>query len=320
MSGLGARSGLVAVWGAGALLAGWVLGPDYALAQLAFVLTYALAGLGLVLVVGQCGQTSLAQGALLALGAYAQTLLVLRGVPAGLALAGAMALGAAGGWCASLPARRLGGLYFALSTLAFALIVEEVLVRADGLTRGAAGLAVPPLELAGRTVALPWAQAAASCVVFVVAALACRRLLASRLGRAWRAVREDEGAAAASGIDVVRAKMLAFVLGGALGGAAGALYAHWIGYLSPDQFGLMLSFELLMLVFIGGGQRLAGAVWGALVIVAIPQFIALVGERLPGGASASGLETLLFGAVVVAAVLWRPEGIARPEREGARRR
>ncbi|HRK12605.1 MAG TPA: branched-chain amino acid ABC transporter permease, partial [Thauera sp.] len=133
----------------------------------------------------------------------------------------------------------------------------------------------------------------------------------SRHGRAWRAVRDDEVAAAACGVSPAAAKMQAFVVGGALSGLAGALYAHWIGFISPEQFGLVFSFELLMLAFIGGARRLGGALWGALVIVAIPQLIAVLRDHLPGDwARAAGLELVLFGAVIVAVVLLRPSGIA----------
>jgi len=289
----------------------WTLGAEYALAQAAFVFTYALAGLGVILVVGQCGQIPLGQGALLALGAYAETLLALRGVPPLVSIPAAIALGAAGGGLASLPARRLGGLYFAMSTLAFALIVEEGLVRWEGLTHGAAGLAVPALALGGVAADGAVAQAAVSLAALALAWAACRRWVGSRLGRAWRAVREDEAAAAASGIDPGWAKTRAFVLGGGLAGFAGALYAHWIGFVSPEQFGLMLSFELLMLAFIGGVQRLSGALWGALVIVALPQAIALVRDlAAPGYDGAAGVEMLLFGAVIVALILLRPLGLA----------
>lgn len=294
-----------------ALLAGWVLGTDYALGQAVFVATFAIAGLGVVLIVGQSGQISLGQGALLALGAYAQTLLTLRGVPAPLALPLAVAIAAAGGWLASLPARRLGGLYFAMSTLAFALIVEEALVRAEWLTRGAAGLAVPAFSAGGWVAGSPAEELMVSAVALAAAWCLCRRWLASGIGRAWRAVREDEAAAAACGVDPVRSKTLAFVLGGGLSGLAGALYAHWIGFVSPEQFGLFLSFELLMLAFIGGARRLAGAVWGALVIVAIPQAIALGRDFLPAEvARSAGLEAVLFGVVIVAVILFRPQGIA----------
>jgi branched-chain amino acid transport system permease protein len=310
------RGGVPAVraalpWLAVLLLALAGLGTDYALGKATLVATYAIAGLGVVVVVGQAGQIALGQAALVALGAYAQALLVARGVPAPLALPVAAAAGALGGALASLPARRLGGLYFGMSTLAFALIVEEALARWESLTHGAAGLTVGAFTLAGWRADSTLAQATVSVAVLALAMLACARLFASRHGRAWRAVRDDEIAAAACGIDNDAAKMQAFVVGGALSGLAGGLYAHWIGFISPEQFGLVFSFELLMLAFIGGARRLAGAAWGALVIVAIPPLISLLRDRLPGDwARASGLELLLFGAVIVGVVLLRPAGLA----------
>jgi len=310
------RGGMPAVraalpWLAVLLLALAWLGTDYALGKATLVATYAVAGLGVVVVVGQAGQIALGQAALVALGAYAQALLVARGVPAPLALPAAVAAGAMGGALASLPARRLGGLYFGMSTLAFALIVEEALARWESLTHGAAGLAVGAFAFAGWRADSTLAQAAVSVAALALALLACARLLASRHGRAWRAVRDDELAAAACGIDTDAAKMQAFVVGGALSGLAGGLYAHWIGFISPEQFGLVFSFELLMLAFIGGARRIAGAAWGALVIVAIPPLISVLRDRLPGDwARASGLELLLFGAVIVAVVLLRPAGLA----------
>lgn len=309
--GAGAAVRAALPWLAVLLLALAWLGTDYALGKATLVATYAIAGLGVVVVVGQAGQIALGQAALVALGAYAQALLVARGVPAPLALPAAVAVGAIGGALASLPARRLGGLYFGMSTLAFALIVEEALARWESLTHGAAGLAVGAFAFAGWRADSTLAQAAVSVAALALALLACARLLASRHGRAWRAVRDDELAAAACGIDTDAAKMQAFVVGGALSGLAGGLYAHWIGFISPEQFGLVFSFELLMLAFIGGARRIAGAAWGALVIVAIPPLISLLRDRLPGDwARASGLELLLFGAVIVAVVLLRPAGLA----------
>lgn len=298
-----------------------LLGADYAFGKATLAATYAIAGLGVVVVVGQAGQIALGQAALVALGAYAQAVLVGHGLPAALALPAAAAAGALGGALASLLARRLGGLYFGMSTLAFALIVEEGLVRWESVTHGAAGMAVGAFAVAGWRADSSLAQALVSAAALGLAAFACARLCASRHGRAWRAVRDDEIAAAACGIDPDAARMQAFVLGGALSGLAGGLYAHWIGFISPEQFGLMFSFELLMLAFIGGARRLAGAVWGALVIVAMPQAIALLRDRLPGDwARAAGLELLLFGAVLVAVVLLRPGGLAGGAPDGGRGR
>ena len=298
-------------WAAIVAFAVAVLGADYALGKATLVATYAIAGLGVVIVVGQAGQIALGQAALVALGAYAQAVLVRHGVPAALALLAGVAAGALGGALASLPARRRGGLYFGMSTLAFALIVEEALVRAEALTHGSAGMTVAAFSILGWRADSTLAQAAVSLVAFAIAVFACKRLLRSRHGRAWRAVRDDEVAAAACGIAPAAVKMQAFVVGGALSGLAGALYAHWIGFISPEQFGLVFSFELLMLAFIGGARRLAGAAGGALGIVVIPQAIAILRDQLPGDwARAAGLELVLFGAVIVAVVVLRPSGLA----------
>lgn len=293
-------------------------GADHALGQATLVATYAIAGLGLVVIVGQAGQIVLGQGALVAVGAYVEALLAQRGVPPFISIVLAVTAGSIAGACASLPARRLGGLYFGMSTLAFAMIVEEVLTRWESLTRGGAGLSVPALGWAGMEAVTPLAQFLISAAALLLALVLCRRLCAGRIGRAWRAVREDEVAAAeACGIDLARAKLTAFAVGGALAGLAGALYAHWIGFISPEQFGLFFSFELLMLVFIGGARHLRGAVLGALVIVSLPQFITLLRDVLPGdwGRSA-GVESVLFGLVIVLVVLLRPQGIAAKGRAG----
>lgn len=303
------RALLAAEAGAGALLSAGLLawfGLDFGFAQLNLLFTYALAGLGVVIILGHSGQIVLGQGAFVALGAYAQAILVGAGLPPLLALPLAALAGAGGGLLASLPAARLGGIYFGLSTFAFALLIEEMLRRWDSLTGGAAGLLVASFSIGRWQLDQPAAQAGFSLLLLLLAILLCRRLLASALGRSWHAVREDEAAAAACAVNAVRAKTAAFVLGGTLSGLGGALYAHWIAYLSPEQFGLRLSFELLILAFLGGVQRLGGVLWGAALVVALPQAIALLRDHLPGEwTRAAGFELFVFGAVVVAVVLLR---------------
>ena len=208
-------------WGLILALAVVLLGTDYALGKATLVVTYAIAGLGVVVVVGQAGQIALGQAALVALGAYAQAVLVSHGVSPLLALPVAAAVGALGGVLASLPARRLGGLYFGMSTLAFALIVEEALVRAEPLTHGSAGMTVGAFSIFGWRADSTIEQAGVSLVAFAIAVFGCSRLLHSRHGRAWRAVRDDEVAGAACGIAAAAVKMQAFVVGGALSGLAG---------------------------------------------------------------------------------------------------
>lgn len=310
--------GLLLALGLGAVAVA-LLGADFALSQFAFVATWAIAGLGLSLIVGQAGQISLGHGAFLGIGAYVEGLLAVAGWPLWVSAPVAVTLAAAAGWVASLPGRRLGGMAFAMSTLAIALLVEEAFVRWDSLTGGAAGLAIPALRLFGQPVSGPLGQFLLSAALLLLTWCSCRRWVDSRIGRAWRAVRDDEAAAAAVGIDCGALRSLAFVIGAGLAGLAGVLYAHWLAYLSPEQFGLQLSFEFLMLVFIGGVGRLAGALWGAAVIIALPQLIALFADALPARwGAASGLETMAFGLLIVLIILLRPAGIAGERRQAGR--
>ena len=170
---------------------------------------------------------------------------------------------------------------------------------------------MPPFALADWSATSPAAQAGISLVALALALWCCWRWLGSELGLAWRMIRDDECAAAACGVDVQSAKSAAFLLSGVLSGLAGALYAHWIGFISPEQFGLLLSFELLMLAFIGGVRSLAGAIWGAMVFVSIPQFISLLRDHLPATLShAAGFDLVALGLVIVVVVVFRPQGIA----------
>jgi branched-chain amino acid transport system permease protein len=281
-------------------------GSDYLLSLLGFVAAYAIAGLGLVVLAGHGGQVSLGQAAFLGVGAYASAILARHGVALPLGLAAAALAGSAAGWLASLPARRLSGLYLAMATLAFGFLVEEALTRWETLTGGARGVVVPSDAYSGAA-----ANYALAAVLLVLAAFATARMLDSRLGRSLRAVRDDEQAAEAAGVDAWRAKRTAFVVSAALTGLAGALLARQLGVVTPEQFGIHASIELLMLAFIGGVQRPAGALLGAAFVVFVPEAIGLLRAGLPEElARQPGLQPFAFGLAVVLFVLFAPRGIA----------
>lgn len=300
-----------------ALVAPPLLGSDYLLSQLGFVAAYAIAGLGLVVLSGHGGQISLGQAAFLGVGAYAEALLVQRGVPPPASLAAAMAAGAAAGWLASLPAKRLSGLYLAMATLAFGFLVEEGMTRWETVTGGARGLVVDPAAPGSLVLQAPWQRYLLAATLCAAALLATGRLLDSRFGRSLRAVRDDETAAAVCGVDAWRAKRSAFVFSAALTGLAGALLAHELGIVTPEQFGIGTSIELLMLAYIGGAERRSGAVLGAAFVVFVPSAIALLRDWLPAEvARQPGLQPFLFGLAVVLFVLYAPRGIAGLLRRG----
>lgn len=293
-----------------ALGAAPLLLSPWGLSQLSFVALYVVAGAGLMLLAGYAGQLSLCHAAFIGIGAYAETLLQARGWPLEASLPAAAAVAALAGVAAAWPARRLAGIHLAIATLSFGFIVQEIMARWESLTGGNAGLVVAPARslLAGTLGEreLYWlALALALAALWVLG-----RLLASRGGRACLALREDAVAAAMLGIAPARLKTLVFALAAAPAGVAGALYAHLLRFVSPEQFDWVMSIELLMMLVIGGLGTRAGIVLGAAFLIALPQAIALLRDLLPTALPPAGLELFAFGLALVLSLRYAPAGLA----------
>ena len=293
-----------------ALLAAPWLVPEYCLAQLTFVLIYGIVGLGLMLLAGYTGLFSMGHAAFLGVGAYTQAALCGLGWPFPLALACAAALSAAAGLLVGLPALRVKGIYLGMATLSFGFIVEEVFARWESVTGGNAGKHVQAPDFFG------WkADSAESfyfvCLVIAVAStLGILNLLRSPTGRAFVAIRDSEISAQSMGIHLARYKSLSFALSAALAGMGGALYAHKLQFISPDQFDILQSIDLLLMIVIGGLGSVHGAFLGALFLISMPQVIALSKDSLPDAiAQAPGLQGLVYGVVLIAFVLFEPLGL-----------
>jgi branched-chain amino acid transport system permease protein len=283
----------------------------YALSLLIVIGLHALAALGLGVLMGQAGQVSLAQGAFYGLGAYGSTVLALHaGVPPWLSIPAATLAAAAVALLLGLPAVRLGGHHLALATLGFGIIVFLVFNNETDWTGGPSGtIGIPPLVLFGRTVATDGAYAYVVWSVVIAAHLAVRRLLRSPTGRAFRAIAASEAAAAATGIDVARQKLLAFVLSGALGAVAGGLYAHWLTFVSPTAFGLETSIEFLVMAVLGGLGSLYGPLLGAATVTLLVEALRTAVRAVAPGAT-GWVEVTAFGAILIGVLLLAPEGIA----------
>jgi branched-chain amino acid transport system permease protein len=287
---------LTALFAAPALLSPW------GLSQLTFVAIYVLAGTGLMLLAGYTGQLSLCHAAFIGVGAYAEAILRQHGWPLFASLPAAMLLAAATGVLAAVPARKLGGIYLAIATLSFGFIVQEAFVRWESVTGGNTGRVVAALD-AGT---LYWlALALALGALWLLG-----RVLASRHGRALTALREDATAASVIGVALPRLKLIAFALAAALGGLAGALYAHQLRFVSPEQFDWVMSIELLMMLVIGGLGTRAGIVLGAVFLIALPQAIALLRDALAWETPPAGIELFAFGFVLVLTLRFAPAGLA----------
>ncbi|MDD0812147.1 branched-chain amino acid ABC transporter permease [Curvibacter sp. RS43] len=293
-----------------ALLGAPWLVPEYWLAQLTFVLIYGIVGLGLMLLAGFTGLFSLGHAAFLGVGAYTQAALTGMGWPFPLALACAAGLSAAVGLVVGLPALRVKGIYLGMATLSFGFIVEEVFARWESVTGGNAGKHLKAPEMLG------WKADSAESFYFiclliaVISTLGILNLLRSPTGRAFVAIRDSEISAQSMGIHLARYKTLSFALSAALAGVGGALYAHKLQFISPDQFNILQSIDLLLMIVIGGLGSVHGAFLGALFLISMPQLIALSKDALPDAiGQAPGLQGLVYGLVLIAFVLFEPMGL-----------
>ncbi|MDM0000140.1 branched-chain amino acid ABC transporter permease [Variovorax sp. J22P240] len=295
--------------GAALIVAPWAL-PEYWLAQLTFVLIYGIVGLGLMLLAGFTGQFSIGHAAFLGTGAYTQAVLNNLGVPFPLALVAAAALSAAVGVVVALPALRVKGIYLGIATLAFGFIVEEVFARWESVTGGNSGLHVKSPKLLGIDLGSSESFYLVCLLVAVLCTLAILNLLRSPTGRAFVAIRDSEISAQSMGIHLARYKTMSFAISAALAGLGGALYAHKLSFISPDQFNILQSIDLLLLVVIGGLGSVHGAFLGAIFLIAMPQLIALGKDWLPPVVGqAPGLQGLVYGLVLIAFVLFEPLGL-----------
>ncbi|HST64927.1 MAG TPA: branched-chain amino acid ABC transporter permease [Mycobacteriales bacterium] len=271
--------------------------------QLTLVLSYAVAAIGLGLLVGYGGQISLGHGAFFAVGAYAAAAVLAKtGLPYLLAVPVAAAVAFLLGLAFGVPALRLRGLYLALVTLALAVAAGPVIKRAEPLTGGVSGLAVPQPPVPGWLAVDPdqWLYLLSLAVTGLMLLLAVN-LTRGSLGRSLVAIRDGERAARTAGVDVARVKALLFACAGAYAGVGGALFAYGQGFVAPESFTLLLSFTFLGAVVVGGLGTVAGGVLGALFVVFVPQYAGDVNQALTG---------VIYGATLIAVVYLLPGGAA----------
>ncbi|HKS98877.1 MAG TPA: branched-chain amino acid ABC transporter permease [Rugosimonospora sp.] len=290
--------------------------------QLATAAGYLCATAGLTVLVGQSGQLSLGHGALMAIGAYAVALvqnafgdrtqwMLLVSLAVGV-LAAAVA-----GAVVGVAAARLRGPYLAGLTLVVAVAVPSVGTLAGGVFHGDQGLSVflpPPPAALGADLPFERWQAGIALSAALVTMLLLANLTAGRFGRTLRAVRDDEVAAALSGIAVGRVRVLAFVVSAACAGLGGGVFAVLSQSVSPDAFALTLSLNLLLAIVVGGLGSLAGAVWGSLLLVLLPWLTDSLSRAVslpPGPAQrlAGNLPLAIFGLLLIVVMIAAPSGV-----------
>jgi len=284
----------------------WVVTPFKAVSHYLDVMVFAgifsMVTLGLSMLMGYAGQISLAQAAFFGIGAYSSGILTAHfgwsppaAVPVGVLLSCAVA-GLVG-----VPALRLKGHYLAMATLGFGVIVNIVLAEEVDWTGGPSGMVdIPALQVGSWKLTseigwyyLVWA-------VVVVLMVLCFNIIGSRMGRALRAIHEEERAAEAMGVPTARYKVQVFVLAAAFAALAGSFYTHYVTFLNPASFNLMWSIRFVLMVMMGGMQSL----WGALIGTVLMTFVG--NEWLHRFAE---LEILVYGAVLLAVALFLPKGL-----------
>jgi branched-chain amino acid transport system permease protein len=319
-----------------------------------FALLYVMLALGLNIVVGYAGLLDLGYVAFYAVGAYMYALLAsphlaenfewIRtmfpdGLHSSIWLVVPLGAGIAAlfGVLLGTPVLRLRGDYLAIVTLGFGEIIRIFLNNLNSplnLTNGPQGISnIDPIrvgtvnfarrqEIFGITFESVYLYYYLFLILAIVTIVVTIRLQDSRLGRAWMAIREDEIAAKAMGINTRNVKLLAFAMGASFGGVAGAMFASFQGFVSPESFVLMESIVIVAMVVLGGMGHVPGVILGALLLYSIPEVLrfaakpvqeALFGTEL---VASEALRMLLFGLALVGIMLYRPTGIWPPPRHG----
>jgi branched-chain amino acid transport system permease protein len=285
-------------------LTGWAM-PDLLPPATALILTYGvclgIAALSLNLLLGYAGQLSLGHAALLGVGAFGASVMVDRlSLPMFVGWAVGGLVGGIVALAIGIPALRLRGLYLAIATLVFGATMQASVLRWRFFTHGTAGASLPRRLIGDHILINEPVYLAMVLVVLVGVWLVDINVLRTRLGRAFLAIREDETTAQSFGIDVVRYKLLAFVLSGVVAGIAGALYGGAVGLVNSDVFDRELSLRIVLFVIIGGiGRR-----WGA---VAVSVLIGIA-PKLPD--PLKRYDLVIAAAVTLYNVIKLPEGLA----------
>lgn len=301
------------------LVVPFVVTDYFFLSMLIPFLILALAAIGLNLLVGYCGQISIGHAAFMAVGAYAAWNLMVR-IPGmnflvALVLAGLIA--AAVGMLFGIPSLRIKGLYLAVATLAAQFFIDWMFARVKWFTdySHSGSVSTAPIELFGWRVDSPAEKYVFLLAILIVFTVLAKNLVRGHIGRAWMATRDMDVAAEVIGIRPVYAKLTAFAVSSFYCGIAGALWGFvYLGAWEPLAFNLTLSLNLLFMIIIGGMGSIMGSYFGAAFIVVLPILLNQIPQWLGvpiSTATASHLEFMIFGALIVLFLIMEPHGLAR---------
>lgn len=274
----------------------------YTIFLLSMLAIYALVSLGLNLLMGYTGQIAAGHAGFLALGAYFTAIIGenLQWLPCPVILLLAGVFTGIIGFLLGIPILRLKGFYIAMATLAFGVVVSEVILQWSSLTNGDNGLNVPVAKIAGFAFDSDYKLYYLIIPVTIVLTVLAKNLVNGYVGRAFIALRESEIAAQTIGIDLARFKTIAFAISAFYTGVAGGLFAYLITFLSPDAFTIELSVDFIAMIVIGGMGSILGSIIGAVILTGMQQVLAGLLD----------LQILIFGISLIVFMIFMPRGIS----------
>lgn len=275
-----------------------------------------VAALGLNLLVGFTGQISMCHAAFVAIGAYCTAILSSKaGWPFWLCLSVSGSLAALIGCAIGIPCLRLKGLYLAMATMSFGVVVEFVIITWEDLTGGVRGLSVAKVKLLGFTLDSDTKIYYFLLILTALSILAVKNLVRTRVGRAFVAIRDRDIAAEVIGVNITAYKVLAFTVSSFFAGIAGGMYAYTMGYIQPDLFTLLLSIQYLTMIIVGGMGSILGSIFGAVFIVLIPELIKNLAQFLTllipalAGKYDEEWNIATFGLLIMLFLIFEPSGL-----------
>lgn len=275
-----------------------------------------VAALGLNLLTGFTGQISMCHAAFVSIGAYTTALLSgLGGWPFWFCLLASGSTAAVIGCGIGIPCLRLKGLYLAMATMSFGVVVEFVAITWDTLTGGVRGMSVAPVQVLGFSLNSDTRMFYFLVTITGLSILVIKNLVRTRVGRAFIAIRDRDIAAAVIGVNLTAYKVISFASSSFFAGIAGSMYAYTMGYIQPDQFTLLLSIQYLAMIIIGGLGTVLGSIFGAVFIVLVPELIKSLAQGLTWlvpvlkGKYDEEWNIAAFGLLIMFFLIFEPSGL-----------
>jgi len=273
----------------------------YSVFLLSLLAIYALVSLGLNLLMGYTGQIAAGHAGFLAIGAYVTAIITanLEWLPCPVTLLLAGAVSGLIGFLLGIPILRLKGFYIAMATLAFGVVISEIILQWSSLTGGDDGFSVPIARIGSFAFDSDLKLFYLIIPVTVIMTLLAKNLVKGYIGRAFIALRESEIAAQTIGVDLAKYKTIASAISAFYTGVAGGLFAYLITYLSPDAFTIELSIDFIAMIVIGGMGSILGSIIGAVILTGMQQVLAGLLD----------LQILIFGLSLIIFMIFMPRGI-----------